>query len=138
MSRLAELNTWWADAGWERSDPDLEQLAEAPFRYEPEPLHGIRPDGLYLLRGPRRVGKSVEVKRAIARLIESGVNPRSIIYFACNGLSMTEIQGLVRAAFRCPRSTRFGREISPTPPGGSRPTSSLRSRPTSSVSGSSS
>lgn len=100
MSRLTELNSWWADEGWERSDPDLEQLTEAPFRYEPEPLHGIRPDGLYLLRGPRRVGKSVEVKRAIARLIEAGVNPRSIVYFACNGLSMTEIQGLVRAAER--------------------------------------
>jgi len=100
MERLTQFNPWWAGAGWERTDPDLESLVGAPFRYEPAPLHDISPDGLYLLRGPRRVGKSVEVKRAISRLIATGVNPRSIIHFACNGLSMAEIQNLVRAAER--------------------------------------
>jgi uncharacterized protein len=52
---------------------------------------------LYVLRGPRRVGKSLEVKRAISRLIHSGVEPHSVIYFACDGLGRGDLQRLVSA-----------------------------------------
>lgn len=39
------------------------------------------------MRGPRRVGKSVAVKRAIASLIQRGVEPRRILHYACDTLS---------------------------------------------------
>ena len=55
------------------------------------------PDGLYVLRGPRRVGKSLEIKRAIAQLLEHGVEPRSIIHFACDELGRGDLQRLVKA-----------------------------------------
>jgi len=44
------------------------------------------------------VGKSVEIKRAIAELVDGGVNPRRIIHFACDELRRGDLQRLVRSA----------------------------------------
>lgn len=95
---LASGNAWWRDPEWERDDRDLRPLIDTPLRYEPRPLGGISPNGLYVLRGPRRVGKSLEIKRAIAHLIASGVPARSIIHFACDELSRGDLRRLVIAA----------------------------------------
>jgi predicted AAA+ superfamily ATPase len=95
---LAAGNAWWRDPGWERKDRDLRALAVAGLDYDPAPLSGVVPGGLYVLRGPRRVGKSVEVKRAISRLLHGGVEPRRVIYFACDGLGRGDLQRLVNAA----------------------------------------
>ncbi len=95
---LAAGNAWWRDARWERDDRDLRPLATTTLDYEPSPLSNVVPDGLYVLRGPRRVGKSLETKRAISRLIQRGVEPRSIIHFACDELGRGDLQRLVKAA----------------------------------------
>jgi predicted AAA+ superfamily ATPase len=94
---LTAGNRWWRDPQtWAEGDPDLRRLRDAPLDYAPEPLGGIAPDGLYVLRGPRRVGKSVEVKRAIERLIAGGVQPRQVIHCSCEGLRATDLRRLVR------------------------------------------
>lgn len=95
---LAAGNAWWRDPGWERKDRDLRALAATTLDYDPSPLSDVLPDGLYVLRGPRRVGKSLEIKRAISRLIQSGVEPRRIIHFACDELGRGDLQRLVNAA----------------------------------------
>jgi uncharacterized protein len=97
LRRLADTNLWWRQADWEREDRDTRQLASSPFDYVPQPLADIVPGGLYVLRGPRRVGKSVELKRAIARLIHRGVEPRRILHFACDELARGDLSKLVRA-----------------------------------------
>jgi uncharacterized protein len=95
--QLAGNCSWWRTPhGWELDDPDLRRIRNSRLNYEPTALEGIVPDGLYVLRGPRRVGKSVEVKRAIARLINSGVQPRQVIHFACDGLMARELRQLER------------------------------------------
>ncbi|MGH2834775.1 MAG: ATP-binding protein [Solirubrobacteraceae bacterium] len=94
---LAAGNAWWRDTAWEQNDRDLRALAASGLSYQPSPLSGIAPDGLYVLRGPRRVGKSVEIKRAIARLMSEGVNPRGIIHFACDELGKGDLQRLITA-----------------------------------------
>jgi predicted AAA+ superfamily ATPase len=94
---LAAGNTWWRDPEWERDDRDLRPLEATALDYEPSPLSDIVPDGLYVLRGPRRVGKSLETKRAISRLIQRGVEPRGIIHFACDELGRGDLQRLVNA-----------------------------------------
>lgn len=95
---LSLTNRWWTDPDWERDDPDLRSVADAPFIHRPGVLEDITPDGLYVLRGPRRVGKTVEIKRAIARLIRSGVDRRRIIHAACDGWRANWLGTLVRAA----------------------------------------
>ena len=94
---LAAGNAWWRDPLWERDDRDLRPLAASTLDYEPSPLADVVPDGLYVLRGPRRVGKSVEAKRAISQLIRRGSQPRSIVHFACDELGRGDLQRLVNA-----------------------------------------
>jgi len=94
---LAGGNAWWRSPQWERDDRDLRALAATNLDYEPRPLGDIAPDGLYVLRGPRRVGKSLELKRAISQLIQRKVSPRRIIHFACDELDLGDLQRLVKA-----------------------------------------
>lgn len=95
--QLTSNCSWWRrPSGWELDDPDLRGIGGSRLSYRPTPLENIAPNGLYVLRGPRRVGKSVAVKRAIGRLIESGVQPRRIIHFACDGLLARELRQLER------------------------------------------
>jgi len=93
---LQGSSKWWRNPDWEREDEDLKAVSTR-FSYTPAPLFDIHPDGLYLLRGPRRVGKSVEIKRAIAQLIRQGVNPRCILYASCDDLTATDLRTLVTA-----------------------------------------
>jgi predicted AAA+ superfamily ATPase len=48
-----------------------------------------------VLRGPRRVGKSLELKRAIVRLLADGIDPKTIFYCSCDGLSKQDLRRLV-------------------------------------------
>jgi hypothetical protein len=99
--RLADSCPWWTrPAAWQRDDPDLRAVDDAPFTYEPAPLRDIAPPGLYMLRGPRRVGKSVELKRTIARLLAAGVNPRAIFFIACDGLNPQDLRRIVTIGLR--------------------------------------
>ena len=72
---LAERSPWRARAGWEADDPDLRAAGRLSLDYEPEPLADIHAPGLYVLRGPRRVGKSLELKRTVARLLAARRRP---------------------------------------------------------------
>jgi len=94
---LAAGNAWWRDPQWERDDRDLRRLTATALEYQPLPLSDVVPDGLYVLRGPRRIGKSLEAKRAISQLIARGVQPRSVIHFACDELGRGDLQRLVNA-----------------------------------------
>ncbi|MXW56274.1 MAG: ATP-binding protein [Gemmatimonadales bacterium] len=90
---------WWTDPhGWIRRDPDLRRAREAPFDYNAGVLEGLVPGGLYVLRGPRRVGKSVEIKKTVRGLIERGEDPRRIIHIAADELEAADLRRVVDAA----------------------------------------
>lgn len=96
---LAATNRWWrSPQGWAADDPDLRAAAEAPFAYDPDALRELTPGGLYVLRGPRRVGKSVQIKRTIQGLLESGVEPRRILHVSVDGWRAGNLGLLVDAA----------------------------------------
>ena len=96
---LAATNRWWRDpTGWSSEDPDLREAAGAPFSYRADVLDDLAPGGLYILRGPRRVGKTVAVKGAIRDLIAEGVPPRHIVHMAVDGLRSRDLGLLVDAA----------------------------------------
>lgn len=50
------------------------------------------------MRGPRRVGKSVEVKKKIEHLIDVGEDPRHIIHIAADELTASDLRRAVDAA----------------------------------------
>jgi predicted AAA+ superfamily ATPase len=96
--RLRDRNPWWRNVrGWQDEDQALREAAAAPFEYRPRVLDDLRPGGLYTLSGPRRVGKSLEVRRAIEGLIDRGVPGRNILYCSCDGFSQQDLRRLFRA-----------------------------------------
>ena len=96
---LAATNRWWRDpTGWSRDDPDLREAMRAPFDYHADVLSNLAPGGLFILRGPRRVGKTVAVKGAIRELVAGGVPPRRIVHMAVDGLRSRDLGLLVDAA----------------------------------------
>jgi predicted AAA+ superfamily ATPase len=105
--RLRARNHWWRrERGWERDDESLREAAQAPFEYRPRILDDIEAGGLYTLSGPRRIGKSLELRRAIAGLVERGVPGRNIVYCSCDGFSLQDL----RRAFRVGESITRGVE----------------------------
>ncbi len=76
-------------------DGSLRDADRLEIGYRPEILDDIEPGGLYVVRGPRRVGKSVAVKRRVARLLEEGVAPHRVIYMALNDFSQQDLRRLL-------------------------------------------
>ena len=100
---LATTNRWWRDPhGWTRADPDLREASVAPFMYSAGALDDLAPGGLYVLRGPRRVGKSVELKRTIERLLNPdrgpAADPRRVLHASVDGWRAADLGRLVAAA----------------------------------------
>jgi predicted AAA+ superfamily ATPase len=93
---LSEQSPWRAQpSAWEDDDPDMRASLRLPLEYEPDPLTDIQPPGLYMLRGPRRVGKSLELKRAIVSLLSRGAESKLVFYCSCDGLSAQDLRRLV-------------------------------------------
>lgn len=91
--------SWWAEPRtWILRDPDLRRAREAPFDYSAGVLGDLTPGGLHLLRGPRRVGKSVEVKKKVRQLIDDGEDARRIIHLAADQLTAADLRRAVDAA----------------------------------------
>ena len=106
LRQLLARASWWTEPRtWILRDPDLMQARKAPFEYSAGVIGDLAPGGLYLLRGPRRVGKSVEVKKTIERLIASGTDPRCILHVAADRLLASDLQRIVDAgALLTPRA----------------------------------
>jgi len=89
-------NPWWSDGDAIYLDERVKRaLSKKPrITYKFEPVNKI-------LIGPRQVGKTTYMKLAIMNLIESGVNPRNIMYFSCDLLrDYREIVSIVRSFLR--------------------------------------
>ena len=97
---LTATNRWWRDpSGWVREDPDLREASAAPFSYVAGVLDDLAPGGLYTLRGPRRVGKSVEIKHTIDALLRrGGVDPRRVLHVSADGWRAADLARIVAAA----------------------------------------
>ena len=101
QAKLTSTNGWWRlPQDWTKRDPDLQEASAAPFTHSAGVLADLERGGLYVLRGPRRVGKSVELKRTIERLIREGADPRAIMHMSVDGWSADNLGTLVRAADR--------------------------------------
>ncbi|MGH2878430.1 MAG: ATP-binding protein [Solirubrobacteraceae bacterium] len=97
--RLRERNRWWRDDhGWQRDDENLREAEQAPFDYRPGVLADIEEAGLYTLSGPRRVGKSLELRRGIASLIARGAPARNIIYCSCDDFTLQDLRRMFGVA----------------------------------------
>ena len=81
VDNLRSLNPWWR----RQPGPPLPTFRRWPFaRLQNLLLHGMTPASV--LRGPRRVGKTVLLRQLIESLIAKAVNPQRILYIAFDEL----------------------------------------------------
>ncbi len=96
-TELVAANPWWRHPeNWEESDAQLRAARQSPLSYDPRPLRGVTAGGLYILRGPRRVGKSTALKQLIAERLRRGAPPRSILHVSVEGRSAQDLVDIVR------------------------------------------
>jgi len=93
---LSRSNPWWRGGPWAATDVDLSQVRNRSLGYQSDCLDNLVPGGLYLLRGPRRVGKTVVVKQTIERLLDAGTPPTSIVRVAADGWSAKDLRTVVQ------------------------------------------
>ena len=93
---VAGMNPWWRDVDWAKNDVDLKPVAQTNLNYQPKTLKDLDEKGLYILRGPRRVGKTVLIKQKIQELLLNGVPPYSIIRIDVDGWDSDELRTLVQ------------------------------------------
>lgn len=99
--RLTAGNAWWrTPQTWMPDDVQLRAAATAGYVYAPDILADVPQGALVLLRGPRRVGKSVELKRFVAATLAAGAPPRSVIHAAVDGWKATDLRSLVESGKR--------------------------------------
>lgn len=97
---LRERNPWWRLAavgrdptGWTGTDPTLLGADAVGIDYDSGVLDDVAPPGLWVLRGPRRVGKSVTAKRLLVRLCrQPGLDARQVIYFSADGFRIQDLR----------------------------------------------
>jgi len=93
---LSRLNPWWRDPGWAATDADLVDARNSGLAYRSGVLGGLEPGGLYLLRGPRRVGKTVAVKQKIEDLLAAGTPTHAVVRTAVDGWAAKELRTLAQ------------------------------------------
>lgn len=93
---VARMNPWWQSSSWQDGDCDLTAVRNSGLGYRSPCLDDLRPGGLYLLRGPRRVGKTVSVKQAIQTLLAKGIPPLAIVRVAADGWSANDLRTMVQ------------------------------------------
>ncbi len=87
MMDLVTQNKWWKGADWEKEDPDLKKINI----YLERNLIDVKRSHLTILRGIRRSGKTVYLKKIVGKLIKAGVDPKDILYLSCDRSSRSRI-----------------------------------------------
>jgi predicted AAA+ superfamily ATPase len=101
--QILRQNPWWASSSWRTTDPHLQTLAAQPMRLSADFVAklDLRSPGIHILRGPRQVGKSTDLKLLIERALAEGSQPRAIVYLALDlleGRHLSELAATVERA----------------------------------------
>jgi len=84
------MEIFWKNPSWEAEDLQLKRLRDQPF-VRKFPQLGLNP-GLYVIRGPRQVGKSTWLKSLLSELCRR-YPAEQIIYTSCEHLKDSEDLG---------------------------------------------
>lgn len=95
-------NRWWRSAGWEADDPHLRRLEESPLRLPTPQVDEIElgQPAVHVLRGPRQVGKSTDLKLLVRRALAAGIDPLGIVYLSLDLLEDQPPSVLVESVIR--------------------------------------
>jgi hypothetical protein len=86
---LGRQNPWWIETSAIDEDPHLDEYDHASLKWEPPHLltMTLDQDVIYILLGPRQVGKTTLFKLLVRSLLfERHIHPRTILYMNCEAL----------------------------------------------------
>ncbi|HEY7962300.1 MAG TPA: ATP-binding protein [Solirubrobacteraceae bacterium] len=100
--QILAQNPWWTNPAWRGGDRHLKQLEAQPLRLPTDFVAGLDLDdpGIHILRGPRQVGKSTDLKLLVERALAAGFPPRSVLYLALDLLDGQHLSELARTVER--------------------------------------
>lgn len=91
--QITSFNPWWTREAWEADDPHLRRYGAQPTRLPAPQVDEIdlgRP-AVHVLRGPRQVGKSTDLKLMVRRALGAGAPARGVIYLSLDLLELSLI-----------------------------------------------
>jgi len=82
---LADWNEWWKTGDISPDDPNMLDWSHSTFKWQPRLMKTFEDEDVtYILRGPRRIGKTTLLKLKIKSLLEQGVVPQNIFFYPCD------------------------------------------------------
>src|SRR6266705_4073013 len=86
ISEFSEQNQWWLEPKAIHADQRIVEWESSQFKWTPRlgETFDWNLDIVYVLRGPRQVGKTTLVKLKIRERMDAGVEPRHIFYYPCD------------------------------------------------------
>ncbi|RLI46637.1 ATP-binding protein [Candidatus Bathyarchaeota archaeon] len=87
IGELTYWNDWWKTEEFPQDDANIRDWSLSAFKWKPRLSKTIEDkEVIYVLRGPRRVGKTTLLKLRIKRLLEEGIPSENIFYFPCDAI----------------------------------------------------
>ncbi|MCG2725672.1 MAG: ATP-binding protein [Elusimicrobia bacterium] len=88
IEQIAISSPWWNDEVWHITDRNIKaaKSSKLNFRHLPEGIK-IKASAIDIIRGPRQIGKTTEIKLIINELINKKTNPKAIGFFSCDIIS---------------------------------------------------
>ena len=87
IEQIIDTSPWWHNPLWERDDRNLSAAAASGIHLRHLDDYMIKKPRVEIIRGPRQIGKTTEIKLIIKDLIKKRVDPRSIGYVICDIVS---------------------------------------------------
>ena len=101
-AQILRFNPWWTSLDWEANDPHLRRLEASPIHLPVPQVDEIdlRAPAVHILRGPRQVGKSTDLKLLVRRALSSGFDSRDVVYLSLDLLEEQPLSALVESVHR--------------------------------------
>lgn len=108
--QIARYNPWWRGGDWEAEDAHLKRLRAKPVKLPAPQVDEIdlRRPAIHILRGPRQVGKSTDLKLLVQRALDAGFAPRQVVYLSLELLEGQPASALVEAIDRALELSEHG------------------------------
>ncbi|MEA3307008.1 MAG: hypothetical protein U9Q34_04395, partial [Elusimicrobiota bacterium] len=83
IEQIAISSPWWNDGRWHAKDRNIKaaKLSKLNFRHLKDNIK-IKASSIDIIRGPRQIGKTTEIKLLVHDFINKKINPKSIGYFS--------------------------------------------------------
>lgn len=87
IEQISLTSPWWVKSDWEKSDRSIISALKSGIKLRHIDQYQIKYPRVEIIRGPRQIGKTTEIKMIIKELINKGRDPKSIGYFTGDVIS---------------------------------------------------